>query len=196
MAQAIIHPTAEVSPHATLGEGVKVWKGAQVREAAVLGDNVIVGKDAYIVDFDVRVGANCKSRTPPSSTIGDSGGGRIHRPRRDPDQKPRAARINPDGRQKSADDWEARQTVIRYGASVGAGAVIGRADGRALRPGRGGGRGDAGRAGARPGRGRAGAGRGLRVRVRRGARRPAACGAVPACAGRADSCAAGSNSHN
>ncbi|MFN8497428.1 MAG: acyltransferase [Anaerolineae bacterium] len=124
MAQAIIHPTAEVSPHATLGEGVKVWKGAQVREAAVLGDNVIVGKDAYI-DFDVRVGANCKIQNaalvyhPAILEEGVFiGPGAILTN----DRAPRA--INPDGRQKSADDWEARQTVIRYGASVGAGAVI------------------------------------------------------------------------
>ncbi|MFN8473374.1 MAG: acyltransferase [Anaerolineae bacterium] len=124
MAQAFVHPTAEVSPRATLGDGVKVWKGAQIREDAIIGDNVIISKDAYI-DFGVRVGANCKIQNAAliyhPAVLEDGvfiGPGAILTN----DRVPRA--INPDGSQKSADDWEARQTVIRYGASVGAGAVI------------------------------------------------------------------------
>ncbi len=124
MAQAYIHPTAEVSPRATLGEGVKVWRSAQIREDAVIGDNVIIGKDAYI-DFSVRVGANCKIQNAAllyhPAILEDGvfiGPGVILTN----DRTPRA--INPDGSLQSATDWEARQTVIRYGASVGAGAVI------------------------------------------------------------------------
>jgi UDP-2-acetamido-3-amino-2,3-dideoxy-glucuronate N-acetyltransferase len=35
---------------------------------------------------------------------------------------PRA--ITPDGRLKSADDWEITPTLVKYGASIGAGSVI------------------------------------------------------------------------
>src|SRR4051812_38433166 len=59
MADVYIHPTAEVSPRATLGAGTKVWHQAQVREGAVVGRNCILGKGAY-VDFGVQIGDNVK----------------------------------------------------------------------------------------------------------------------------------------
>jgi acetyltransferase-like isoleucine patch superfamily enzyme len=119
-----IHPTAEVSPRAQLGDGVRIWKGAQVREDARLGANVIVGKDAYI-DFGVEVGDNCKIQNaallyhPARLEDGVFIGPQVCLTN---DRVPRA--INPDGTQKSAADWEARQTTIRQGASIGAGAII------------------------------------------------------------------------
>jgi len=54
-----IHPTADVSPDAVLGEGTKIWHQAQVREGAVLGKNCIIGKSAYI-GADVKMGDGCK----------------------------------------------------------------------------------------------------------------------------------------
>ncbi len=119
-----IHPSADVSPRAHLGAGTKVWNRAQVREDAVVGENVIIGKDAYI-DFAVEVGDNCKIQ---NSAL-------VYHPARleagvfigpqaclTNDLFPRA--INPNGSQKSASEWEARQTTVRYGASIGAGAII------------------------------------------------------------------------
>jgi UDP-2-acetamido-3-amino-2,3-dideoxy-glucuronate N-acetyltransferase len=55
--QIYIHPTADVSPQATVGPGTRIWHQAQVRERASLGTNCIVGKGAYI-DFDVSIGNN------------------------------------------------------------------------------------------------------------------------------------------
>jgi UDP-2-acetamido-3-amino-2,3-dideoxy-glucuronate N-acetyltransferase len=54
-----IHPTAEVSDKAVIGEGTRIWHQAQVREGVVLGKNCIVSKGVY-VDLDVKVGDNCK----------------------------------------------------------------------------------------------------------------------------------------
>ena len=119
-----VHPTAEVSPRARLSDGVRVWNGAQVREDAHLGVNVIVGKDAYI-DFGVEVGDHCKIQNgallyhPARLEAGVFIGPQVCLTN---DLNPRA--INPDGSQKSAADWVARQTVIRYGASIGAGAIL------------------------------------------------------------------------
>src|SRR2546425_1158287 len=38
-----IHPTADVSPQATVGEGTQIWHWVQVREGATIGDRVFVG---------------------------------------------------------------------------------------------------------------------------------------------------------
>ena len=43
-----IHPTAEVSKQAKIGDGTKVWNLAQVREDCVIGENCILSKNVYI----------------------------------------------------------------------------------------------------------------------------------------------------
>ena len=43
-----IQDSADVSPEAIIGEGSSVWHLAQVREQAVLGENCIVGRGAYV----------------------------------------------------------------------------------------------------------------------------------------------------
>src|SRR5437762_6774250 len=43
-----VHPTAEVSPAATLGEGCRVWRQSHIREQAVVGAGTIVGAGVYI----------------------------------------------------------------------------------------------------------------------------------------------------
>jgi acetyltransferase-like isoleucine patch superfamily enzyme len=119
-----IHPTADVSPKATLGEGTKVWHQAQIREGAVLGRNCILGKGAY-VDFDVKIGDNVKIQNRASVYHGvtlESGvfvGPHVIFTN---DKMPRA--INPDGSLKSDDDWELGHILVKEGASIGAGAII------------------------------------------------------------------------
>lgn len=54
-----IHPTAEVSDKAKIGEGTKIWHQAQVREEAKIGENCNIGKGVY-VDFSVKIGDRCK----------------------------------------------------------------------------------------------------------------------------------------
>jgi len=54
-----IHPTAEVSKEAKIGEGTKIWHQAQIRENAEIGENCNIGKGVYI-DFGVKIGNNCK----------------------------------------------------------------------------------------------------------------------------------------
>lgn len=119
-----VHPTADVAPQATIGAGTRIWNRAQVREGAVLGANCNIGKDAYI-DFDVRIGDNVKVQNSAliyhGATLED---GVFVGPQAclTNDLYPRA--INPDGTLKGASDWEAGETVVRYGASIGAGAII------------------------------------------------------------------------
>jgi acetyltransferase-like isoleucine patch superfamily enzyme len=120
----LIHPTADVSPRAVIGAGTSIWNHAQVREEAVLGSGCIVGKDAYI-DHAVLIGNNVKIQNGAlvyhGSTLED---GVFIGPQAclTNDRNPRA--INPDGTIKSADDWTVSPVTIRYGASVGACAVV------------------------------------------------------------------------
>ncbi len=56
---ARIHPTAEASDKAKIGEGTVLWHHSQVREEAVIGENCILSKNVY-VDTGVRIGNNVK----------------------------------------------------------------------------------------------------------------------------------------
>src|SRR5689334_14899693 len=57
--EAFVHPTAEVSPRASLGGGCKVWRQAHIREDAVIGEGSNIGAGVY-VGAGVRLGRNCK----------------------------------------------------------------------------------------------------------------------------------------
>jgi acetyltransferase-like isoleucine patch superfamily enzyme len=119
-----IHPTADVSPGAAIGENTRVWHQAQVREGAVLGADCIVGKGVYI-DFGVQVGNRVKIQNGAllyhGLTVED---GVFIGPQAcfTNDLRPRA--ITPDGRLQTDADWTVGATRVCYGASIGAGAII------------------------------------------------------------------------
>ena len=119
-----VHPTADLSQEATVGEGTKIWHQAQVREGAVIGKQCIIGKGAY-VDTDVTIGDFCKLQNGVFVFRGFNleagvflGPGAMLLN----DKHPRA--INPDGTLKQDADWEPSKGVVGYGASVGGGAVV------------------------------------------------------------------------
>lgn len=122
--QAQVHPTAEVSPRATVGDGTRIWNGAQVREDAHIGAQCNIGKGVY-VDFAVRIGDRCKIQNNASlfhgATLEDGVFVGPHACITN-DRLPRA--ITPQGVLKGADDWEVGPILLRYGCSVGAGAII------------------------------------------------------------------------
>jgi acetyltransferase-like isoleucine patch superfamily enzyme len=111
-----VHPTADVSDKAVIGDGTKIWHQAQIREGAVIGSNCIISKCVYI-DFNVKIGNNCKVQNfvsvyhgvtveddvflGPSCTLTN-------------DMYPRAVNAN----------WKTVDTLIKKGASVGANATI------------------------------------------------------------------------
>jgi acetyltransferase-like isoleucine patch superfamily enzyme len=119
-----IHATAEVSPRAELGAGTHIWHQAQVREGARLGSHCTVGKGAYI-DAEVEIGSNVKIENYAlvyrGSTIEDGVFIGPHACLTN-DKAPRA--ITPAGALKRAEDWDVGRIVVRYGASVGAGAIV------------------------------------------------------------------------
>lgn len=119
-----IHPTAEVSPLAELGEGTRVWSHVQIRERAKIGTSCIVGRNVYI-ENDVVIGNNVKIQNNASLYHGlsvDDGvfiGPHVVFTN---DRVPRA--IRPDGALKTAADWQVSRTHLGYGSAIGAGAVV------------------------------------------------------------------------
>src|SRR5581483_3826366 len=118
-----IHPTADVSSDAVIGDGTKIWNEAQVRERARIGRECILGKGVY-VENDVTVGDRCKIQNRASLfkgvTLEDGVFVGPHAVFAN-DVYPRA--VNPDGTLKGDADWEVTPTLVRHGASIGAGAV-------------------------------------------------------------------------
>jgi UDP-2-acetamido-3-amino-2,3-dideoxy-glucuronate N-acetyltransferase len=120
----MIHPSADVSSEARIGPGTRVWNGAQVREGASIGCDCIIGKDVYI-DKGVVIGDKVKLQNGATLyrgvTVEDGVfiGPRVMFTN---DRYPRA--VTPDGGLQTDDDWQAQPTLVRYGASIGAGSIV------------------------------------------------------------------------
>lgn len=124
MSNYFVHPTAEISSSAIIGDGCKLWNNVQIRGKARLGKNCILGKNVYI-DEGVQIGDNCKIGNNCSVYHGvtlEDGVFLGPHVTTTNDKFPRA--INKDGSLKSGDDWQVRRTLIKQGASVGAGTII------------------------------------------------------------------------
>ena len=119
-----IHPTADVSSAAEIGDETRVWHQAQVREGARIGRECILGKGVY-VDYGVRIGDRVKIQNRASVyhgvTIEDGVFVGPHVVFTN-DRFPRA--VTPEGRLKGDADWEVSPTTVKEGASVGAGSII------------------------------------------------------------------------
>jgi len=119
-----IHPSADVSDKASIGDGTSIWHQAQIRENVSIGDNCIIGKGVY-VDFEVKIGNNVKIQNYVSVFHGvtlENGvfvGPHVCFTN---DLLPRA--VNPDGTLKSGDDWELSKTLVKEGAGLGANSTI------------------------------------------------------------------------
>ena len=120
----MIHSTADVSTEAKIGPGTSVWNEAQIREGAVVGSDCVIGKGVYI-DRDVVVGSRVKIQNRASLfrglTVEDGVYIGPHVSFAN-DRHPRA--VKPDGSPMTDDDWEVEPTLVRAGASIGAGSII------------------------------------------------------------------------
>ena len=111
-----IHPTAEVSEKAKIGDGTKIWNQVQVRENCIIGENCILSKNVYI-DTEAVIGNRVKIQNNvnvyhgveveddvflgPSMTFTN-------------DFYPRAFNS----------DWKISKTIVKKGASIGANCTI------------------------------------------------------------------------
>ena len=119
-----IHPTAEVSAGAFIGDGTRIWNEAQVSNGARIGRDCILGKGVY-VDPEVLVGDRVKLHTRVSVFKGSRiGSGVFIGPHSCllNDKQPRAT--TPEGRLKTEADWVVSGVVVDDGASIGGGCTI------------------------------------------------------------------------
>jgi acetyltransferase-like isoleucine patch superfamily enzyme len=120
----MIHPTAEVERGAQVGADTRIWHFVHVRTGARIGNNCTLGYNVF-VDRDVVIGNNVKLQNRVSLfrgvTLEDGVFVGPHTTFTN-DQYPRS--ITPEGRLMDHDDWPAIPTLVRYGASIGAGSVI------------------------------------------------------------------------
>ncbi|WP_051450677.1 acyltransferase [Actinospica robiniae] len=118
-----IAPSASVEPGASVGAGSSVWDLATVRQDASVGENCVIGRGAYLGP-GVRVGNNVKIQNQAliyePAELGDGAfvGPAVVLTN---DTYPRA--VTPEGRLKTADDWEAVGVRVGEGASLGARSV-------------------------------------------------------------------------
>ena len=124
---ARIHPTAIVEENVTLGEGTSVWDNAHIRHGATLGEECIVGGKTYIA-YDVVIGHRVKINASvyicAQVTIEDGvmvSAGTIFTN----DRFPRATTPDLSQLRPSEPDEETLSTLVKEGATIGAGCVIG-----------------------------------------------------------------------
>lgn len=122
-----VHPTAIVESNVKLGDGTSVWDNAHIRHDSVLGEQCIVGGKSLIA-YDVRIGNRVKINSSAyicnGVTIEDGvmiSAGTIFTN----DRFPRAT--TPDLRElRSSDpDEHTLPTIVREGATIGAGCLVG-----------------------------------------------------------------------
>jgi acetyltransferase-like isoleucine patch superfamily enzyme len=119
-----IHPTAEVSPTSNIGDGVKIWNLAQIREGVVIGNDSVIGRGVYI-DANVKIGTKVKIQNNASIfhgvTIEDCVFIGPHVCFTN-DLYPRA--VNADLSFKEPIDWIRTPTRVGFGAAIGANSTI------------------------------------------------------------------------
>jgi UDP-2-acetamido-3-amino-2,3-dideoxy-glucuronate N-acetyltransferase len=122
-----VHPTAIIEEDVALGAGTRVWDNVHIRRGAHLGDDCIVGEKTYIA-YDVRIGSRVKINAMvyicALVTIEDGvmiSAGTVFTN----DRFPRATTPDLKSLRSSDPDETTRPTLVREGATIGAGCVIG-----------------------------------------------------------------------
>lgn len=122
-----IHPSAIIERDVSLGEGTSVWDNAHIRHGASLGEQCLVGGKSLIA-YDVAIGNRVKINSAAyicnGVTIEDGvmvSAGVIFTN----DRFPRAATNDLLELRPSTPDEHTLPTLVREGATIGAGAIIG-----------------------------------------------------------------------
>jgi UDP-2-acetamido-3-amino-2,3-dideoxy-glucuronate N-acetyltransferase len=122
-----IHPTAIVEAGVEIGAGTTVWDGVHVRTGAKIGPQCIVGEKTYVA-YDVVIGPRCKINAMVYLCAGvtlETGvmvsAGTIFTN----DRFPRATTPDLEELRSSAPDEHTLSTLVREGATLGAGCRIG-----------------------------------------------------------------------
>jgi UDP-2-acetamido-3-amino-2,3-dideoxy-glucuronate N-acetyltransferase len=122
-----VHPTAIVEENVTIGEGTSIWDNVHIRHGSRIGEECIVGEKTYIA-YDVNIGNRVKINAMVyicnAVTIEDGvmlSAGTVFTN----DRFPRAATVDLKALKPSEPDEHTLPTLVRQGATIGAGTVIG-----------------------------------------------------------------------
>lgn len=116
MSSLFVHPTAEVSDDAVLGDGVSIWNWSKIREGARIGEGSNVGQGVYI-DHGVELGPGCKVQNNVSIYHGVWIGRGVF-------VGPHATFTNDLVPRAVSEDWKVVKTTVEDFASIGANATI------------------------------------------------------------------------
>ena len=126
MAQRI-HPTALIEENVVIGDGTSIWDNVHIRHGATIGRDCIVGEKTYIA-YDVRIGNMVKINAMvyicTAVTIEDGvmiSAGTVFTN----DRFPRATTVDLARLRPSEPDEDTLPTLVKAGATIGAGCVIG-----------------------------------------------------------------------
>ena len=122
-----IHPTALIEDNVTIGDGSAIWDNVHIRHGAKIGTDCIVGEKSYIA-YDVVIGDRVKINAMvyicTAVNIEDGvmiSAGTVFTN----DRFPRATTTNLKDLRPSEPDEETLPTVVKEGATIGAGCTIG-----------------------------------------------------------------------
>jgi len=122
-----VHPTAIIEDNVTIGQGTSIWDNVHIRHGSTIGEDCIVGEKTYIA-YDVTIGSRVKINAMVyicnAVTIEDgvmlSAGTTFTN-----DRFPRAATVDLSHLKSSEPDEHTLPTLVKQGATIGAGCVIG-----------------------------------------------------------------------
>ena len=110
-----IHPTAIVEPKSYIGAYTRIWHFAHIRDGAIIGEDCTIGKDVF-VDAGARIGNRCKIQNGVSVYNGVTLEDEVF-------VGPNVTFTN-DKHPRAVGDWTVSHTLVKHGASIGAGAVL------------------------------------------------------------------------
>lgn len=109
------HPTATIDAGAQIGENSKIWHYAHIRDGAIIGNDVIVGKSSYI-DTNTIIGDQVKIQNLVSVYSGVTIENKVF-------VGPHVVFTN-DLFPRATGDWEITPTLVKQGASIGANSTV------------------------------------------------------------------------
>lgn len=124
---ALIHPTALIEEGVEIGEHSSIWDNVHIRRDSCIGHHVIVGEKTHI-SYGVRIGNFvkinafvyiCTAVTVEDGVMISAGCVFTN------DRYPRAADPELAALRSSAPDEDTLPTLVRAGATLGAGSIIG-----------------------------------------------------------------------
>jgi acetyltransferase-like isoleucine patch superfamily enzyme len=116
LSKTYIHPTAIVNKTANIGEGTKIWHFVHVREKAKIGKNCVLGHAVY-VDRNVKIGNCVKLENRANLYDGVTVEDEVF-------VGPHVTFTNDLYPRSFSADWEIVPTLVKKGASIGAGSVV------------------------------------------------------------------------